>query len=30
MIDKIKELVESLLVKVGIKEPKKVVRKMQG
>ncbi len=27
MIDKIKELIESLLVKVGIKEPKKVVRK---
>ena len=27
MIDKIKSLVESLLVKVGLKEPKKVVRK---
>ena len=27
MIDKIKSLVESLLVKLGLKQPKKVVRK---
>jgi len=27
MIDKIKGLVESLLIKLGLKEPKKVVRK---